>query len=147
MILISSVLACAPLFLAAGQRGCPYRQTSMLLTLLHVMGISPRRSERLRESLVSNPPVRNMVRFLGALNLSFRRAFDDDAFAVAKAAAYSSILTFFPALLVLGAVLASSHRFGLYVAEICDALGSILPTGRSTAVEYVTSKAFHPVGS
>jgi len=43
------------------------------------------------------------------VKLSLRRAFDDDAFAVAKAAAYSSILTFFPALLVLGAVLASSR--------------------------------------
>ena len=119
----------------------------MLLTLRDVLGISPRSSERLRKSLVNNPPVRKMMSLLGALNLSFRHAFDDDAFAVAKAAAYSSILTFFPALLVLGAVLASSHRFELYVAEVCDALGSILPTGRSTAVEYVTSKAFHPVGS
>jgi membrane protein len=118
----------------------------MHLTLGHVMGISSRRSERLRESLTANSPVREMLHFLGVLELSFRYAFDHDAFAVAKAAAYSSILTFFPALLVLGAVLASSHRFEVYVGEICDALGTILPTGSATAVEYVRSKAFHPVG-
>jgi len=80
------------------------------------------------------------------LKLSLRRAFDDDAFAVAKAAAYSSILTFFPALLVLGAVLASSRRFEFYVEGISDALGSILPAGSSTAIEYVRSKASHPIG-
>jgi membrane protein len=87
-----------------------------------------------------------MLQFFGVMKLSFQRAFDHDAFAVAKAAAYSSILTFFPALLILGAVLASSRRFELYVAEICDALGWILPTGSATAVEYVRSTAFHPVG-
>jgi membrane protein len=87
-----------------------------------------------------------MLHFLGVLKLSVRHAFDHDAFAVAKAAAYSSILAFFPALVVLGAVLASSHRFELYVGEISDALGWILPTGSATAVEYLRSKAFHPVG-
>ena len=114
--------------------------------LPHVLEISPRRSERLSERLTANSPVREMLDLFRVLKLSLRRAFDHDAFAVAKAAAYSSILTLFPALLVLGAVLASSRRFELYVGEICDALGWILPTGSSMAVEYVRSKAFHPVG-
>lgn len=87
-----------------------------------------------------------MLDFFRVLNLSFRRAFDHDAFSVAKAAAYSSILTLFPALLVLGAVLASSRRFELYVGQITDALGWILPTGTATAAAYVRSKAFHPAG-
>ena len=40
--------------------------------------------------------------FLKLLGLAFWRAFEHDAFAVAKASAYSYILTFFPPLLVLG---------------------------------------------
>jgi membrane protein len=112
----------------------------------HVLRISPRRSDRRAKKLAARSPVRKMLEFFRVLKLSFRRAFDHDAFAVAKAAAYSSILTLFPALLVLGAVLASSRRFELYVGEITDALGWILPTGTATAAAYVHSKAFHPVG-
>lgn len=89
--------------------------------------------------------IREMLEFFHVLKLSVRRAFDHDAFAVAKAAAYSSILTLFPALLVLGAVLASSRRFELYIGEVTDALGWILPTGSATAAAYVRSKAVHPV--
>lgn len=106
----------------------------------------PKQSERLEFRLTANSRFPQMVRPLRVLKLSFQRAFDDDAFAVAKAAAYSSILTFFPALLVLGAVLASSDRFEFYVDEISDALGSILPAGSSTAIQYVRSKASHPAG-
>lgn len=76
-------------------------------------------------------------RFLVLLRLAFWRAFQHDAFAVAKASAYSSILTFFPALLVLGSVLATSHRTEVYVREISYALGRILPTGASTALGYL----------
>ena len=49
-----------------------------------------------------------MLRFLRLLRLAFWRAFQHDAFATAKAAAYSSILTFFPTLLLIGSVLATS---------------------------------------
>ena len=51
-----------------------------------------------------------MLRFLRLLRLAFWRAFQHDAFATAKAAAYSSILTFFPALLIIGSVLATSRK-------------------------------------
>ncbi len=43
-----------------------------------------------------------IYRFLRLLRLACWRAFEHDAFAVAKASAYSLILTFFPALLVVG---------------------------------------------
>lgn len=76
-------------------------------------------------------------RFLRLLQLSFWRAFQHDAFAVAKAAAYSSILTFFPALLVVGSVLATSHRTQVYLREISYALGRILPAGSATALDYL----------
>ena len=51
--------------------------------------------------------------------------------ATAKASAYSAILTFFPLLLVIGAVLATSRRTEEYLREISYALGSLnenLPT-------------------
>ena len=51
-----------------------------------------------------------MLRFLRLLRLAFWRAFQHDAFATAKAAAYSSILTFFPTLLLIGSVLANSAQ-------------------------------------
>lgn len=76
-------------------------------------------------------------RFLILLRLAFWRAFQHDAFAVAKASAYSSILTFFPALLVVGSVLATSRRSEVYVREISYALGRILPAGASTALAYI----------
>lgn len=76
-------------------------------------------------------------RFLHLLRMATWRAFEHDAFAVAKAAAYSSILTFFPALLVVGSVLATSHRMEVYVREISYALGRILPAGASTALSYI----------
>lgn len=117
----------------------------MHLTPQSVLGISSRRPERRIKNLAAHSPLREVLDFLHVLQLSFHRAFDHDAFAVAKAAAYSSILTLFPALLVLGAVLASSHRFQLYVGEIIDALGWILPTGSATAAAYVRSNAVHPL--
>jgi len=59
-----------------------------------------------------------MLRFLRLLRLAFWRAFQHDAFAIAKASAYSSILTFFPALLVLGSVLATFRGGQSYIREI-----------------------------
>lgn len=109
------------------------------LRILH-SGCEPQAKNREAHS-----PIPEMLEFFSVLKLSVRRGFDHDAFAIAKAAAYSSILTLFPALLVLGAVLASSRRFELYIGEITDALGWTLPTGSATAAAYVSSKAVHPV--
>jgi membrane protein len=78
-----------------------------------------------------------ILRFFRLLRLALWRAFQHDAFAVAKASAYSSILTFFPGLLVLGSVLATSRRTDVYLREISDALGRILPAGSATALAYL----------
>jgi membrane protein len=88
-----------------------------------------------------------ILRFLHLLRLAFWRAFQHDAFAIAKASAYSSILTFFPALLVVGAVLATSQRTEVYLREISYALGRILPTGSASALAYLKGTGTQrPVG-
>jgi len=81
------------------------------------------------------------------MRLAFWRAFQHDAFAVAKASAYSSILTFFPALLVVGSVLATSRRTEVYLREISYAIGRILPAGSSTALAYLKGGSIQrPIG-
>jgi membrane protein len=85
-------------------------------------------------------PVQYLWKFIALLKAALWRAFQHDAFATAKASAYSCILSFFPALLVLGAVLASSHRFEIYTREVSHVLGRILPAGNTTAIEYVRGK-------
>jgi membrane protein len=85
------------------------------------------------------------VHSLKLLTAAFRRAFEHDAFSVAKAAAYSSILTLFPGLLVLGAILATSPRFEVYIGEISYALGQILPAGSTAAVGYLRNTNDHPI--
>jgi membrane protein len=85
-------------------------------------------------------------RFWRLFRLSIWRAFEHDAFAIAKASAYSSIFTFFPALLVLGSVMATVNRGEVYLREISYALGTILPAGSSTALSYLRGSADRPVG-
>ncbi len=87
-----------------------------------------------------------MLRLLRLLRISFWRAFVHDAFATAKASAYSSILTFFPVLLIVGSGLASWRKGAPYLREISYALGSILPAGTNTALNYLKSTGKHPVG-
>jgi membrane protein len=77
------------------------------------------------------------------LRLAFWRAFQHDAFSIAKACAYSSILTFFPLLLVVGSVLASFRKGQPYLREVTTALGSILPTGSATAQAFLQGSAQH----
>jgi len=87
-----------------------------------------------------------MLRFLRLLRLAFWRAFVHDAFAIAKAAAYSSIFTFFPVLLIVGAALANWRKGAPYLREISYALGSILPAGTNTVQNYLKGGAQHPIG-
>jgi membrane protein len=87
-----------------------------------------------------------MLRFSRLLGLAFWRAFVHDSFATAKAAAYSSIFTFFPVLLLLGSGLASWRKGAPYLREISYALGSILPAGGSTALSYLKGAGAHPIG-
>jgi len=80
-----------------------------------------------------------MSRFFRHLRIAFWRAFQHDAFAVAKAAAFSAILTFFPVVLVLASILSISHSSELFVREIFRALGRILPAETSaTVTQYIT---------
>jgi membrane protein len=87
-----------------------------------------------------------MLRFLRLLRLSFWRAFVHDAFATAKASAYSSIFTFFPVLVLVGSVLANWRKGAPYLREISYALGSILPAGSNTALNYLKGAPKHPFG-
>jgi membrane protein len=107
--------------------------------------------ERGRSSQLHAMPRRNtlgpfMSRFLRLLRLAFWRAFQHDAFATAKAAAYSSILTFFPTLLLIGSVLATSRSTEAYLREISDAVGKILPAGTATALAYLRGTTQRSVG-
>ena len=86
-----------------------------------------------------------MLRFFRILRSAFWRAFVHDAFAIAKASAYSMILTFFPVLLIIGSALASWRKGAPYLREISYALGSILPAGGTTALGYLKGAGQHPV--
>jgi membrane protein len=86
------------------------------------------------------------MRFLRLLRVSVWRAFEHDAFATAKASAYSAIFTFFPVLLIIGSVLANWRKGGPYLREISYALGSILPAGSNTATNYLKGAVKHPFG-
>jgi membrane protein len=84
--------------------------------------------------------------FFRLFRLSFWRAFQHDAFAIAKASAYSSILTFFPLLMVLGSVLATSHETEGYLREISSMLGQILPSGTAAALSSLKAATHRPFG-
>jgi len=75
-----------------------------------------------------------MARFFRHLRLALWRAFEHDAFSVAKAAAFSAILTFFPAILVLASLLSRVRQSELFVREIFRAVGRILPEGTSATI-------------
>jgi membrane protein len=84
--------------------------------------------------------------FLSLLRRAVWRAFQHDAFAIAKASAYSSILTFFPSLLVLGSVLAARRNTQPFLLEISDALTKILPAGSTAAQAYLHGSTGRSVG-
>jgi len=75
------------------------------------------------------------LRFVKLLRLSIWRAFNHDAFGVAKGAAYSSIVSLFPALLVAAAILAAFHKTVTATREISYVVGRILPPGSAQAAQ------------
>ena len=87
-----------------------------------------------------------VLRFFNLLRKAIWRAFTHDAFAIAKASAYSSILTFFPTLLVLGSVLQARRNTQAVSHEISDALTRILPAGTSTAQAYLRGSTGRSLG-
>ena len=123
----------------------------LFLSFMHANPKQLRAEERKRISPLHPSSPRNtlkslILRFLRLLRIAFWRAFQHDAFAIAKASAYSSILTFFPALLVVGSVLATSQRTEAYLREISYALGRILPAGSATAMAYLKGTSQRTVG-
>jgi membrane protein len=87
-----------------------------------------------------------MLNFLRMLRRAIWRAFEHDCFAIAKAAAYSAILTVFPLFLVVAGVLALSHTTEKFLSEIAAAVGQIMPPGaRSAALQYFEGGHQRPV--
>src|SRR5207302_10251921 len=79
---------------------------------------------------VTDNTLEDLVRqFFKLLRLSVWRAFQHDALAVAKASAYSSILTFFPLLVVPGSLLATSRNGVAYLRDRSDSRGRYPPPG------------------
>lgn len=101
---------------------------------------------RLLEPPATTTLARLMLRFLDLLRQAFWRSFQHDAFAIAKASAYSSILTFFPSLLAVGSALASRRNTQALLGEISEALKEILPTGTAAAQAYLRKGPAHSVG-
>lgn len=107
---------------------------------------APRIVSELRTEPAEHSLAETMLRFLRLFRLAIWRAFEHDAFAIAKASAYSAILTFFPLLLVVGSVLATSRKGEAYLREISYALGRILPAGSATAIAYLKGTNQRTVG-
>lgn len=79
------------------------------------------------------------------LRLSFWRAFLHGQFLLAKGAAYSSILTFFPALLAVASVLEASGDTEGLLRQIAATVGWVLPPGpNSMAQTFLQSTKHHP---
>src|SRR6202048_2455338 len=106
----------------------------------------PRELPSLHQAALGPNLGQRMFRFLRLLRLALWRAFQHDAFAIAKASAYSSILTFFPGLLVVGSLLATWRKGAPYLREISYALSRILPAGGGTGLNYLRGAAQRPVG-
>jgi membrane protein len=110
----------------------------------------PQREQPVTEHPSGSPPPKRelhlaILKFLNHLRMALWRSFEHDAFANAKASAYSLIFTFFPALMVIGSVLASSKRMEVYLREISYAVGKALPAGSATALLYLKD-THRPVG-
>ena len=84
--------------------------------------------------------------FLRHLRSALWRTFIHDGLGVAKGAAYSLILTMFPALMVAAAILATTKKPQDYLSAISEALGRVLPPGAAAAVvAYFRGKQEHSV--
>lgn len=88
-----------------------------------------------------------MVRILTPLRKALWQGLQHDVFAIAKAAAYSQILTLFPALLVVASVAATMEGSGEYIDQVAYAVGRILPSGAGTAQRYFESAQHRPLGT
>ncbi len=88
-----------------------------------------------------------MVRILRPLQKALWMCLEHDVFAIAKAAAYSSILTLFPALLVVASVAATMESGNEYLNQISYTVGQILPSGGGAAMHYLETAQRRPFGT
>lgn len=85
--------------------------------------------------------------FFRLVRIAFWRGLEHDQFAVAKAAAFSAIMTLFPAVLLIASILTASHSTAAFVREVSYAVGRIVPaTTSQTVLQYFTGSKPKPVG-
>ncbi len=78
------------------------------------------------------------------LRRAFWQAFLHGQFSIAKAAAYSSILTLFPAFLVVASILEASNETEGFLRQIAGTVGWVLPPGPSSiAVAFFQTRQHH----
>jgi membrane protein len=75
-----------------------------------------------------------MVRFLRTLRISLLRAFEHDALGHAKGAAFSSILSFFPALMLATSLMVMFDSTRAFADELARDLSRFLPPGIGIAI-------------
>ncbi len=88
-----------------------------------------------------------MSRFFRLLRRAAWLALEHDQFGIAKAAAYSAVLTLFPALLLMASILAASSRTEAFFPRIIGAaVGRILPGGAAgSAAAYFQKTTAQPI--
>jgi membrane protein len=86
-----------------------------------------------------------MFRLARYLRFAFWRAFQHDQFAIAKGAAYSSILTLFPTLLVVASALASVGNRAVF-RQFAAGVTRVLPAGTGGPVRGLIERQHHPIG-
>jgi membrane protein len=75
-----------------------------------------------------------MIRFFRNLKLALWRAFQHDALGHAKGAAFSSILTFFPALMLASSLMVMFDSTRAFSDELARDIGRLLPPGIGLAI-------------
>jgi membrane protein len=87
-----------------------------------------------------------MQKALRLFRLAVWGSFQHDIFTIARAAAYYSILTLFPALMIVATVLAAFDRTRSYLIEIAKTLHQVMPPGTARGADpYFQGKANIPV--
>ena len=87
-----------------------------------------------------------MWRQLNNLRRAFWNGFRHGIFMNSKGAAYSSILTIFPAFIVIAWVLTQSGMTATFLKEIEKAVGTVFPPGtRNTAIGYFAGRHSRPL--
>src|SRR4051812_12507749 len=81
-----------------------------------------------------------MPKYLDHLRRAIWKGMEHGLFMISKGAAYSLILTLFPAFIVFAWMLAETHTTQTFLEEISIAVGRVLPPGtRQTVLAYFTA--------